>query len=60
MAVERDKTKTAQQKAKEKQERLEKLELATATALLDKGVSIQDIAKIMDIIVKRVDWENKD
>lgn len=48
LAVEKDKTKA-------EKERREKLELATATALLNKGVSIQDIAKIMDISVKRVE-----
>ena len=54
LAVEKDKTKTAQQKAKAEKERREKLELATAIALRGKGVSIEDIAKIMDISVKKV------
>ena len=54
LAVEKDKTKTAQQKAKAEKERREKLELTTAIALRDKGVSIEDIAKIMDISVRKV------
>ena len=55
LAIEKNKTKTAEEKARAKQARLEKLERATATALLDKGVSIKDIAKIMDISVKRLE-----
>lgn len=55
LAVEKGKTKAAQQKTKVKQERLEKLELATATALFSKGVSVEDIARIMEISVKRVE-----
>ncbi len=48
LAIEKNKTKT-------EKERREKLERATATALFDKGVSIKDIAKIMDISVKRLE-----
>ena len=50
LAIEKNKTKTAEEKARAKQARLEKLERATATALLDKGVSIK---------VKGIIGENK-
>ena len=60
LAVEKDKTKTAQQKAKAEKERREKLELTTAIALRDKGVSIEDIAKILGITVKAVERLIKD
>lgn len=55
LAVANDKIKAEKDKVKTEKERREKLELATATALLDKGVSIQDIAKIMDLSVKRIE-----
>ncbi|QYN48060.1 DNA repair protein [Gilliamella sp. ESL0405] len=54
LAVEKDKTKTAQQKAKAEKEPREKLELATAIALRGKGLSIEDIAKILDISERKV------
>ncbi|MCX8575046.1 MULTISPECIES: JAB domain-containing protein [unclassified Gilliamella] len=55
LAVANEKIKAEKDKVKIEKERREKLELAMATALLDKGVSIQDIAKIMDITIKRVE-----
>lgn len=42
-------------KTKAEKERREKLELATVTALITKDVSIEDIAKIMDITPKAVE-----
>ena len=48
LALEKDKTKA-------EKERREKLELAMVTALLDKGVSIENIAKIMEITPKQVE-----
>lgn len=57
LAVERDKTKTAQQKAKAEQARREKAETEKKiliNALLEKGVSIENIAKILGITVKAV------
>lgn len=59
---EKDKTKSAQEKArlekeqkKLEQARREKLELAMVTTLLDKQVSIEAIAKIMEITPKAVE-----
>ena len=42
-------------KTKAEKERREKLELATVIALIDKEVSIEDIAKIMEITPKQVE-----
>lgn len=56
LAVEKDKTKTAQQKAKAEKERREKSETEKKiliNALLEKGVSVEDIAKILGITVKK-------
>ncbi|MCX8662310.1 hypothetical protein [Gilliamella sp. B2911] len=58
LAVEKDKTKTAQQKAKAEKGRREKSETEKKiliNALLDKGVSVDDIAKILGITVKAVE-----
>ncbi|OCG71232.1 hypothetical protein A9G41_03555 [Gilliamella sp. Nev5-1] len=57
LAVERDKTKTAQQKAKAEKARREKAESEKKiliNALLEKGVSIENIAKILGITVRAV------
>ncbi|MWP62811.1 JAB domain-containing protein [Gilliamella sp. Pas-s25] len=57
LAVERDKTKTAQQKAKAEKARREKAETEKKiliNALLEKGVSIENIAKILGITVRAV------
>ena len=58
LALERDKTKSAQEKAKLAKE-AEKLALiqakALANALLDKGVDLKTIAKIMEITPKAVE-----
>ena len=48
LAIERSKTKA-------EKTRREKLEHATANALLTKGVPIEEIAKIMEITVKAVE-----
>jgi len=55
LALEKDKTKAAREDAKIKKERLEKLQLTMATTLLDKGISIENIAKIMEITPKAVE-----
>lgn len=58
LAVEKDKTKTAQQKAKAEKERREKTETEKKiliNALLNKGVSVEDIAKILGITTKEVE-----
>lgn len=62
LALEKGKTKSAQEKArleqeqrKIEQERREKLELTMVTTLLDKGVSVENIAKIMEITPKAVE-----
>ncbi|MGV3347077.1 JAB domain-containing protein [Enterobacteriaceae bacterium LUAb1] len=62
LALEKDKTKAAQEKTKQareaekiEKERREKLEQAMVTALLNKDVSIEDIAKIMDVTPKAVE-----
>ena len=55
MLIAEDKLAVANDKIKMEKERRKKLELVTASALSSKGVSIQDIAKIMDLPVKRVD-----
>ncbi|WP_081301513.1 JAB domain-containing protein [Gilliamella sp. Fer1-1] len=57
LAVERDKTKTAQQKAKAEKARREKAESEKEiliNALLEKGVSIENIAKILGTTVRVV------
>ena len=55
LAVEKDKTKTAQQKAKEIKEKAETEKKILINALLDKGVSVDDIAKILGITAKEVE-----
>ncbi|MCX8671437.1 hypothetical protein J3U22_05265 [Gilliamella sp. B2865] len=55
LAVEKDKTKTAQQKAKEIKGKAETEKKILINALLDKGVSVEDIAKILGITVKKID-----
>lgn len=55
LAVEKDKTKTAQQKAREIKEKAETEKKILITALLEKGVSVEDIAKILGITVKAVE-----
>ncbi len=55
LAVEKDKTKTAQQKAKEIKDKADFEKKALINALLEKGVSIEDIAKILGITVKAVE-----
>ncbi|MBC9131749.1 hypothetical protein FcAc13_10595 [Frischella sp. Ac13] len=53
--MEKDKTKTAQQKAKEIKGKAETEKKILINALLDKGVSVEDIAKILGIkAVERV------
>ena len=47
--------KSANDKTKVERERREKLELAMVTTLLAKNVSIEDIAKIMEITVRQVE-----
>ncbi|OCG57220.1 MULTISPECIES: JAB domain-containing protein [unclassified Gilliamella] len=54
LAVERDKTKTAQQKAKEIKEKAESEKKILINALLEKGVSIENIAKILGTTVRVV------
>ncbi|MBX4134201.1 hypothetical protein JMI89_11250 [Frischella sp. Ac48] len=60
LAVEKDKTKTAQQKAKEIKGKAETEKKILINALLDKGVSVEDIAKILGIKVKAVERLIKD
>ena len=63
LSVEKDKTKIAQQKAKAEKERLEKSETEKKiliNALLDKGVSVEGITKILGITVKAVERLIKD
>ncbi|PVZ77831.1 DNA repair protein [Serratia sp. S1B] len=62
LAIEKGKTKAAQEKTKQakeaekiEKERREKLEKAMVAALLNKDVSIEDIAKIMDVTPKAVE-----
>lgn len=55
LAVEKDKTKTAQQKAKEIKEKAETEKKILINALLEKGVSVDDIAKILGITAKEVE-----
>lgn len=50
-----DKAKAAKEETKIERERREKLESTMVTTLLDKGVSIEDIAKIMEIVPKAVE-----
>jgi DNA repair protein RadC len=54
LAVERDKTKTAQQKLKEIKQKAETEKKILINALLEKGVSIENIAKILGITVRAV------
>jgi DNA repair protein RadC len=54
LAVERDKTKTAQQKAKEIKEKAESEKKILINALLEKGVSVENIAKILGTTVRVV------
>ncbi|PIT13262.1 JAB domain-containing protein [Snodgrassella alvi] len=49
LAVEKSKTKTARQKAKEIKEKADSEKKALINVLLEKGVSIEDIAKILEI-----------
>ena len=55
LVVEKEKTKTAQQKAKEIKVKAETEKKILINALLDKGVSVDDIAKILGITVKAVE-----
>ena len=58
LAVEKDKTKTAQQKAKAEKEQKEAAlaqAKALANALLNKGVDIETIAKLMEVTPKKVE-----
>ncbi|MCT6882909.1 MAG: hypothetical protein M3Z52_02300, partial [Snodgrassella alvi] len=58
LALERDKTKSAQEKAKlaKEAEKLAQIQAkALANALLDKGVDLKTIAKIMEITPKAVE-----
>lgn len=48
LALEKNKTKDAKEKARLEIERREKLEIAMVAALLDKGVAIESIAKVME------------
>ena len=50
-----DKTKAAKEETKVERERREKLEFAMVSTLIDKNVSIEDIAKIMEITPKSVE-----
>lgn len=52
---EKDKTKAAKESEKIEKERRKKLELSMVMTLLDKHVSIEDIAKIMEITPKAVE-----
>ena len=53
--IAKEKLELEKNKTKAEKERREKLELATVTALIAKDVSIEDIAKIMDITPKAVE-----
>lgn len=53
--IARDKVKLANDKTKIERERREKLEFAMVSTLIDKNVSIEDIAKIMEITPKSVE-----
>ena len=53
--IAKEKLAVANDKIKMEKARREKLEHATANALLSKGVSVEDIAKIMDITVRKVE-----
>ncbi|MFD1261646.1 JAB domain-containing protein [Entomomonas asaccharolytica] len=55
LALEKDKTKAAKEDAKIKKERLEKLQLIMVKTLLDKGVSTENIAKIMEVTPKTIE-----
>lgn len=50
-----DKTKAAKEETKVERERREKLEFAMVSTLIDKNVSIEDIAKIMEVTPKAVE-----
>ncbi|QIQ22183.1 JAB domain-containing protein [Zophobihabitans entericus] len=52
--IAREKLAIANSKIKLEKERREKLELAMATALLDKGIDIDTIAKIMEVTPKQI------
>ena len=53
--IARDKVKLANDKTKIERERREKLEFAMVSTLIDKNVSIEDIAKIMEVTPKAVE-----
>ena len=53
--IARDKVKSANDKTKIERERREKLEFAMVSTLIDKNVSIEDIAKIMEVTPKAVE-----
>lgn len=53
--IARDKVKLANDKTKIERERREKLEFAMVSTLIDKNVSIEDIAKIMKITIREVE-----
>lgn len=53
--IAKEKLELEKNKTKAEKERREKLELATVTALIAKDVSIEDIAKIMEITPKQVE-----
>ncbi|MCO6525596.1 MULTISPECIES: JAB domain-containing protein [Snodgrassella] len=55
LAVEKGKTKTAQQKAREIKEKADFEKKILINALLEKGVSIEDIAKILEITPKAME-----
>lgn len=53
--IAKDKVKLANDKTKIERERREKLEFAMVSTLIDKNVSIEDIAKIMEVTPKAVE-----
>ena len=55
LALEKNKTKDAKEKARLEIERREKLEIAMVAALLDKGVAIESIAKVMESTPKQIE-----
>ena len=52
--IARDKVKLANDKTKIERERREKLEFAMVSTLIDKNVSIEDIAKIMEVTPEKI------